>query len=205
MRKNRRSHPFSWHSCHEETRWIGEAVHLQEKYSHRSISAIFLSPAPPPSQKKKKKKKKTLGVTWALLDRNESIVTEVSDREKEELNIRQAFTACGYPDPEWTVNKVKQQRSQPKSKPPTRKKNDSGKSKGLVVVPYVQGLSKRVTRVSKKTWFLYSVKRYYLHVSSQEIVLPYTWCVFVFIREFNLDTSYILFFIKCFVFFGNMY
>ena len=69
-------------------------------------------------------------------------MTEVSDREKEELNIRQALTACGYP--EWTVNKVKQQRSKPKSKPPTRKKPDSDKSKGLVVVPYVQGLSEHV-------------------------------------------------------------
>ena len=58
-----------------------------------------------------------LGVIRTLLDRSESIVTEVSDREKEELNIRQVLTACGYP--EWTVNKVKQQRSKPKSKPRT--------------------------------------------------------------------------------------
>ena len=85
-----------------------------------------------------------LGVIRTLFDRSESIMTEVSDREKEELNSRQALTVCGYP--EWTLNKVKQQRSQPKSKAPTRKKPDSDKSKGLVVIPYVKSLSERVTR-----------------------------------------------------------
>ena len=97
-----------------------------------------------------------LGVIRTLLDRSESIVTEVIDREIEELNIRQALTACGYP--ESTVNKVKQQRSKPKSKPPTRKKPDSDKPKGLVVVPYVQGLSERVTRVFKKHGFSTALK-----------------------------------------------
>ena len=99
MRKNR-TEPFHFLTLSEETQWIGEALHLQEKDSHRSISPNFLSP--PLHQKS--------GVIKTLLDRSESIVTEAIDhvdRKKEELNIRQALsTACGYP--EWTVNKVKQ-------------------------------------------------------------------------------------------------
>ena len=55
-----------------------------------------------------------LGVIRTLLDRSDSIVTEVEDKEKEEQNIRQALAACGYP--EWTVNKVKKDRSRPKQK-----------------------------------------------------------------------------------------
>ena len=66
-------------------------------------------------------------------------------KEKEEQNIRQALAACGYP--EWTVNKVKKERSRPKQKPPAKKQSYGAKSKGLVVVPYVQRLSEHVTRV----------------------------------------------------------
>ena len=72
------------------------------------------------------------------------------------IDVMQLCTACGYP--ERTVNKVKQQRSKPKSKPPTRKKPDSDKPKGLVVVPYVLGLSERVTRVFKKHGFSTALK-----------------------------------------------
>ena len=83
-------------------------------------------------------------------------MTEVSDREKEEFNIRQALTACGYP--EWTVNKVKQQNSKPKSKPPTRKKPDSDKRKSLVVVPYGARFIGACDKSFKKTWLLYCAK-----------------------------------------------
>ena len=68
-----------------------------------------------------------------LLDRSDSIVTEVEDKEKEEQNIRQAIAACGYP--EWT-NNVKKDRSRPKQKPPAKKQSNGEKSKGLVVLPY---------------------------------------------------------------------
>ena len=97
-----------------------------------------------------------LGVIRTLLDRSDSIATEVEDKEKEEQNICQALAACGYP--EWTVNKVKKDRSQPKQKPPAKKQSDGEKSKGLVVVPYVQGLSEHVTRVFKKHGFATALK-----------------------------------------------
>jgi hypothetical protein len=44
-----------------------------------------------------------LGVIRTLLDRNDSIVTEDSDRVKEEQHIRTALANCGYPD--WAVKK----------------------------------------------------------------------------------------------------
>ena len=71
----------------------------------------------------------TVGVIRTLLDRSDSIVTEVEDKEKEEQNISQALAACGYP--EWTVNKVKKERSRLKQKPPAKKQSDGEKSKGL--------------------------------------------------------------------------
>ena len=77
-----------------------------------------------------------LGVIRTLLDRHDrsdSIVTEVEDKEKEEENKHQALAACDYP--EWIVNKVKKDRSQPKQRSPAKKQSDGERSKGLVVVP----------------------------------------------------------------------
>ncbi|XP_072023428.1 uncharacterized protein, partial [Amphiura filiformis] len=44
-----------------------------------------------------------LGVVRTLLDRSESLVTEETDRQKEETNIREALSGCGYPD--WSKKK----------------------------------------------------------------------------------------------------
>ncbi|XP_072017161.1 uncharacterized protein [Amphiura filiformis] len=44
-----------------------------------------------------------LGVVRTLLDRSESLVTEEADRQKEETNIREALSGCGYPD--WSIKK----------------------------------------------------------------------------------------------------
>ena len=99
---------------------------------------------------------KKLDVIRTLLDRSESIVTEVIDREKEEFHICPALAACGYL--EWTANNVKQQRSQPKSKPPTKNKLDSEKSKGLAVLPYVQCYQSVWREFSKKSRLLQDVK-----------------------------------------------
>ena len=52
-----------------------------------------------------------LGVIRTLLDRNELIVTEEEDRKLEEEHVRKALSVCGYP--EWTINKVKKDRSRP--------------------------------------------------------------------------------------------
>ena len=57
-----------------------------------------------------------LGVIRTLLDRtDDSIVAEEEDRKLEEDHIRTALSVCGYP--EWTINKVKKDRSRPKPNP----------------------------------------------------------------------------------------
>ena len=92
-----------------------------------------------------------LGVIRTLLDRKDSIVTEESDRRDEELRITNALSECGYP--KWAVSKVKQERQNPKPKISQKKANDADKTKGLVVVPYVAGITERVTRVFRKHGF----------------------------------------------------
>ena len=90
-----------------------------------------------------------LGVIRTLLDRNDSIVTEEEDRKLEEDHIRKALSVCCYP--EWTINKVKKDRSRPKPNPATSKNSTkTEKSKGLAVIPYVEGLSERIARVFRK-------------------------------------------------------
>ena len=92
-----------------------------------------------------------------LLDRNESIVTEEEDRKLEEDHIRKALSFCGYPD--WTIDKVKKDRT--KSKPTSAASTNvtkTDKSKGLAVIPYVEGLSERVARVFRKHGFATAMK-----------------------------------------------
>ena len=91
-----------------------------------------------------------------MLDRSDAIITEDQDKRVEEKNIHKALSNCGYPD--WTFNKVKQDRSTPKPKPTRTRKEDSDKSKGSVVIPYVQGVSERVSRVFKKHGFTTAMK-----------------------------------------------
>ena len=96
-----------------------------------------------------------LGVVRTLLDRCDSIVTEQHDKDSEENNIKGALSTCGYPD--WTFKKVKLEKATPK----TDTKNstaDRDKSKGLVVLPYVEGLSEKVSRTFKKHGFSTALK-----------------------------------------------
>ena len=69
------------------------------------------------------------------MDRKDAIVTEDDDKKTEESNIKKALAQCRYP--EESIDKVKVQKQQPK----TMKKNtkmDKAKSKGMVVIPYVE-------------------------------------------------------------------
>ncbi|XP_072014846.1 uncharacterized protein [Amphiura filiformis] len=91
-----------------------------------------------------------LGVIRTLLDRSDTIVTEEDDKEQEEQHIHKALSMCGYPDR--AVKKVKHDKNNPKPKK-TTKTNEADKSKGLVVVPYVAGLTERVSRVFRKHGF----------------------------------------------------
>ena len=96
-----------------------------------------------------------LGVVRTLLDRKDTIVTEEEDKVEEENTITQSLVQCGYP--KWTIDKVKRQKNQPKTQ---RQKTKTGKdkSKGLVVVPYVEGVSERISRVFKKHGYSTAMK-----------------------------------------------
>ncbi|XP_072021371.1 uncharacterized protein [Amphiura filiformis] len=93
-----------------------------------------------------------MGVIRTLFDRMNSVVTETSDKIKEEEHIRTALKNCGYP--KWTMDKVKDQmqnKIQNAEKPISKKsKTTDEKSKGMVVIPYVNGVSERIQRIFKK-------------------------------------------------------
>ena len=82
-----------------------------------------------------------MGVVRTLLDRNERLVTNQSDKDSEEAHIAEALSKCGYP--KWTVQKVKHQRQHPKVK-------EERESKGTVVIPYVKGISEAASRIFRK-------------------------------------------------------
>lgn len=84
-----------------------------------------------------------LGVVRTLMDRCNRIVTEEQDRKEEEAHIISALKKCGYPD--WTFNTVKKQMNKSTDKTKTDKPNDE-KCKGLVILPYVQGVSECIHR-----------------------------------------------------------
>ena len=89
-----------------------------------------------------------LGVIRTLYDRKDNIITEAADKEEEEKTIQEALRKCGYPP--WTFKKVKHQMAtKQKKKTNTKKKDDTTKSNGFVVLPYVKGVTERVSRVMK--------------------------------------------------------
>ena len=91
-----------------------------------------------------------LGVVRTLLDRCDAIVTEPADATEEEKNIQKALTACGYP--RWTFKRVRQQidmkKAQPNSTKPGKKSKER-KSRGHVTIPYMKGLSERLSRIMR--------------------------------------------------------
>ena len=91
-----------------------------------------------------------LGVIRTLMDRMENVVTEEEDKKDEEEKIRNALSECGYP--RWALDKVKQQMQTKKSQPKQRKqkKDNETPTKGMVIIPYVEGLAERAQRVFKK-------------------------------------------------------
>ena len=98
-------------SDHSQTWRFCKIVYLQKKKAHTDQYLQFSSHHP---------LHRKLGVIRTLLDRNDSIVAEEEDRKLEEDHIRKALSVCGYP--EWTINKVKKDRSRPKPNPATSKK-----------------------------------------------------------------------------------
>ncbi|XP_072030152.1 uncharacterized protein, partial [Amphiura filiformis] len=93
-----------------------------------------------------------MGVVRTLFDRMYSVVTDEKDRANEEKHVRGALKNCGYP--KWAVDQVKskmQRKTKPAVKPTAKKdQKNEDKSKGMVVLPYVNGISERVQRIFKK-------------------------------------------------------
>ena len=85
------------------------------------------------------------GVIRTLINRCESIISEESDKEEERDHIKQALRACGYPD--WAFKKDLRK---VQKRNPSKKKNKNSQKKGLVVIPYVEGISERIERTLKK-------------------------------------------------------
>jgi len=83
-----------------------------------------------------------LSVIRTLLDRCNNIVTEEEDRQKEELHIRAALSACGYP--EWSMKLAKEQLHSTTNK--KAKKSEEHKFSTQIVIPYVKGLSESLSR-----------------------------------------------------------
>ena len=65
---------------------------------------------------------------------------------------------CGYP--KWSLNKVKQQMSNKQVKQKTIRKEPETPSKGMVVLPYVEGVSEQAQRIFKKVWHLHRHETY---------------------------------------------
>ena len=84
------------------------------------------------------------------MDRKDTLVSTEDDKDREELHIRNALKSCGYP--KWIFDKVKHDRCQKRKKTiDTNKRNKSAQeSKGLAVIPYVEGLSETAERILHK-------------------------------------------------------
>ncbi|XP_072039396.1 uncharacterized protein [Amphiura filiformis] len=93
-----------------------------------------------------------IGVIRTLLDRMHSIVTEDEDKKEEESRIEKAVTNCGYP--KWAFDKAKQQvegkAELVKSKGEQKNTTQETETKGMVVIPYVEGLSEKLQRIFRK-------------------------------------------------------
>ena len=77
-------------------------------------------------------------------------MTEEDDRKEERNTIKNALNICGYPD--WTIKRVEENlknKEDNKGKGNSRQES-SEKNKGMVVLPYVRGVSEELARIYKK-------------------------------------------------------
>ena len=82
-----------------------------------------------------------------LLDRCETLVTEEENKRKEREHIKEVLTRCGYP--QWTILTVQRQIKTKTEDNIWKKTVEKDKNKGMVVLPYVQGLSETISRIMK--------------------------------------------------------
>ncbi|XP_035658161.1 uncharacterized protein LOC118403535 [Branchiostoma floridae] len=86
--------------------------------------------------------------------RSKTVVTEETDRQQEVKHIKQALSLCGYPD--WTFKRVQHQSNKPK--PKKEKKKEEQKSKGMIIIPYVKGITETLERIFRKHAIATAVK-----------------------------------------------
>ena len=78
-----------------------------------------------------------LGIISTLKHRIQTIVTTEEDKKEEEREMKNALKECGYP--QWTMNRKKKE-----------KQNKEKECKGKIVLPYIKGISEKITKVLKK-------------------------------------------------------
>ena len=88
-----------------------------------------------------------MGVVRTLLERSDNLVTTEEDRHLEEEHVTQALAKCGYP--KWTLKKTRVSMTNKTSKGEKNKKSSDKQTKGMVVIPYVKGLSESISRIMK--------------------------------------------------------
>ncbi len=97
-----------------------------------------------------------LGVIRTLFDRKDNLITDPADRIAEEQHIIRALETCGYP--KWAFNKVKQAKAKKQQQGTRKKPENAAKTKGMVVVPYVGGLTEKLERIYRKHHISTAVK-----------------------------------------------
>jgi hypothetical protein len=89
-----------------------------------------------------------LSVVRTLFGRAKSIISEEQDLNLEMQHVSQALTKCHYP--EWALKKGREQAIKPKSDTESKRVPGQAKSKGNVVLPYIQGTSEQLRRAFLK-------------------------------------------------------
>ena len=94
------------------------------------------------------------------MDRKDTLVSTEDDKDREELHIRNALKSCGYP--KWIFEKVKHDQCQKRKKTINTKKRSKSaqESRGLAVIPYVEGLSETAERIFHKYGINTAMKPY---------------------------------------------
>ena len=105
-----------------------------------------------------------LEVVCTLLDLSDNQVTEKEDRKLDVETVKQALRTCDYP--EWALNKMLDNiRRKEELK---EEKKGVERNRGMVVVPYIQSLTEKVSKVFKKKRVSVAVR---LHLTLRNILV----------------------------------
>ena len=82
----------------------------------------------------------------------------MTEKGVEKKKNRTALKECGYP--KWAIDRVKRQITDRPQKPTMTKKDNSNKSRGMVGIPYVEGVSEKTKRIYSNHNILYGHETY---------------------------------------------